>query len=132
LWSLGSLWTGRGRICRHRKWARAPLVKGRVLGWRLCKLTFKGLPGLLLLLNLMRKDTNLINSSELLQFNHITILRLKSSQVSNYGLFLRFLNVTLDHEFLKLTCVFLNIEATSCKVMEFRITILNIGWREKL
>ena len=49
-------------------------------------LTLKWLSSLLLLLNLMGKDTYLIKGSELFQFNHIRILRLKSSLVPNYGL----------------------------------------------
>jgi len=78
-----------------------PLLKGVFRDGGFVKSLLKGCLVFPLLLNLVSKGTYLIKSSKLLQFNHITILRLKPSQVSNYGLFLRFQNSTFDHKFFK-------------------------------
>ena len=42
LWSLGSLWTGRGWIWGFVNGIRTPLVKGLVPGKGLCVLRFRG------------------------------------------------------------------------------------------
>ena len=86
---------------------------------------------LALLFNHVSKDTYLIKGGEMLEFNHVSILRIKSPQVSNYSLFFWLLNITFNHEFLKLTCVFFNIEAAMSKIMELKITILDVGGWEK-
>jgi len=66
LWSWGSLWIGRERVCRLRRWIRTTLVERVVPRWRFAKLTFKGQFSLLLLLNLVSKDTNIIKGGVLL------------------------------------------------------------------
>jgi len=92
----GSLWKGREWILWLRNGVETPLVKRLVpIEWFLV-LGFKGLPCLLLLLYLVCKHANIIKGRVCLQFHHIRVPRINTSQVSNYNLLFGFLDVTLD------------------------------------
>ena len=121
------MWEGRGFIYGFRRERWTPLVKGLSLVKWLGKIPLEG-PGFHLGLHFVGQYAHLVKGGVRLEFNHMGILRIKSSQVPHNGLFFGLLEVTLDQEFFKLPSLFLNIHGPLGQVMEFRVVILDIVW----
>jgi len=69
-------------------------------------------------LHLMYQCTYFVKRGKLMEFNHISILRFKTTQVSHDDLLLWLIYAAFDEELFKLLSIHINTHVTLSKVME--------------